>query len=35
MDLMGEDFDIRFGNLTVEDAIKLNEAARRTCEEDS
>ena len=29
---MGEDFKKRFGNLTVGEAIELNEAARRTCE---
>ena len=28
-------FEDKFGQLTVEDAIALNEAARRTCEEDS
>lgn len=28
-------FRERFGNLTVEQALALNEAARRTCEEDS
>lgn len=33
---MGEDsFEDKFGQLTVEEAIALNEAARRTCEEDS
>ena len=29
------DFYKRFGNLTVGEAQALNEAARRTCEEDS
>lgn len=29
------DFMKRFGNLTVEEAQALNEAAKRTCEEDS
>lgn len=28
-------FRERFGNLTVEQARSLNDAARRTCEEDS
>ncbi len=29
------DFYKRFGHLTVKEAQELNEAARRTCEEDS
>lgn len=28
-------FRQRFGNLTVKQAFELNDAARRTCEEDS
>lgn len=30
-----ESFAKRWGGLTVEEVLKLNEAARRTCEEDS
>ena len=30
-----DNFYDRFGNLTVGEALELNEAARRTCEEDS
>lgn len=29
------DFEERFGKLTVGEALALNEAAKRTCEEDS
>ena len=29
---MGEEFEKRFGNLTVGEALELNKAARRTCE---
>lgn len=28
-------FEERFGHLTVEQVLELNEAAKRTCEEDS
>ena len=35
MEIMNKSFRESFGKLTVEEALKLNEAAKRTCEEDS
>lgn len=32
---MNEDFEKKYGKLTVQEARELNEAASRTCEEDS